>query len=109
DGVRPTGFWKHQAGVAVTGKGGAQVEASTLCNYLDLIALHFNSNAVNPVVVYTPPASGECDDKLLVASNLLNLKGSAATRDLARQQLLSLLLNLAPGRLGEVSGITQRR
>jgi carboxypeptidase family protein/flagellar hook capping protein FlgD len=106
DGVRPTGFWKHQAGVAVTGRGGAQVDASTLCGYLDLIALHFNSNAVNPVVVYIPPASGECDDKLLVASNLLNLKGSAAMRDLARQQLLSLLLNVASGRLGTMTAIS---
>jgi hypothetical protein len=91
------GFWKHQVGVATGGNGQAQVDAATLCSYLDLIAVHFNSNAVNPVVVYQPPSSGACADKLQVAKQLLNLAGSAAMIDRARQQLTALLLNVAAG------------
>ena len=105
--VRSVGFWKHQTGVAVSGKGsGAVVDGATLCGYLDLVAQHFNSNDVNPVVVYVPPVSGDCDDKLLVASTLLNLQGSVEMRDRARQQLLALLLNVASGRLGTMSVIS---
>lgn len=104
--VQSVNFWKHQVGVAAKGKGSAAEDAEALCGYLDLIASHFNSNEVNPVVVYMPPASGECDEKLTSAATLLNLNGSAAMRDKARQDLLALLLNVASGRLGTMSVIS---
>jgi len=93
------GYWKHQVGVATGGKGKAQVSPGALCGYLDLIDAHFNSNAINPVVVYEPPASGECLEKLTLVKSLLNLPGSAAMINKARQELLSLLLNVAAGHL----------
>ena len=105
--VRAVGFWKHQVGVATSGKGSAELDAAALCGYLDLVAAHFNSNDVNPVVVYQPPPSGDCDDKLFSAANLLNLQGSVAMRDRARQQLLALLLNVASGRIGTMSVVSQ--
>jgi hypothetical protein len=105
--VQAAGFWKHQVGVATTGQGHALVDATTLCSYLDLIAEHFNSNQVNPVVVYLPPASGDCGDKLASAATLLNLQGSAAMRDKAKQSLLALLLNVASGRLGTMSVVSK--
>ena len=46
-----------------------------------------------------PPASGECDDKLQVAKDLLNLKGQLTEEAKARQQLLSLLFNVAGNRI----------
>ena len=97
---RSMGFWKHQVGVATGGQGSAQIEAATLCGYLDLIETHFNSNAINQVAVYQPPASGNCPDKLEVAKVLLNLKGSAAMIDRAKQQLMALLLNVASQYIG---------
>jgi hypothetical protein len=72
-----------------------------LCSYLDLIAAHFNSNLLNPVVVYQPPSSGTCSAKLAVASQVLNLQGNVAMIARARQQLMSLLLNVAAGYLGQ--------
>jgi hypothetical protein len=65
-----------------------------------MIAAHFNSNAMNQVVVYQPPASGTCADKLEVAKALLNLKGNAGMTARARQQLVSLLFNVAAGHIG---------
>lgn len=97
---RTIGFWKHQLAVATGGRGSAQIDAAALCSYLDLIEGHFNSNAVNQAVVYTPPMSGTCDDKLVVAKSLLNLHGSVEMIDRARQQLLALLLNVASGKVG---------
>jgi hypothetical protein len=92
---RGIGFWKHQVGVATGGKGTAQIDAATLCGYLDLIEDHFNSNVINQVIVYDPPADATCDERLLVAKELLNLKGNVGMTARARQQLMSLLLNVA--------------
>ena len=96
---RTQGFWKHQVGVATGGPGAAQVDRTTLCSLLDLIENHFNSNAINQVIVYEPPASGTCSDKLLVAKELLNLRGSAGMTARAKQQLMALLLNVSAGYL----------
>jgi hypothetical protein len=104
---RSMGFWKHQVGVATGGQGNAQVDATTLCDYLDIIEAHFNTNAINQVVVYQPPASGECVDKLEVAKTLLNLKGSVAMVDRAKQQLTALLLNVAAQHLGLMHVISE--
>jgi hypothetical protein len=97
--ARTIGFWKHQVGVATGGKGRAQIDGDEICGYLDLIEVHFNSNAINEVVIYNPPASDVCADKLLVAKDLLNLKGNVGMTARARQQLTALLLNVASGRL----------
>lgn len=96
---RSSGFWKHQVGVATGGNGTAQIDAATLCSQLDMIEGHFNSNALNQVVVYDASASATCAEKLEIAKGLLNLAGSAAMIDRARQQLLSLLLNVAANKL----------
>jgi hypothetical protein len=103
---RPSGFWKHQVGLAVRGNGNPQFTGPVLCGFLDVIAEHFNGNAVNPVIVYDPPESGVCADKLQAAKVLLNLKGSAATIDKARQQLMSVLLNVAAGYLSQTASIS---
>jgi len=100
------GFWKHQVGVATGGNGHADISTATLCSYLDLIAAHFNNNLINQVIVYQPPASGQCADKLEVAKNLLNLQGSAAMIARARQQLLSLLLNVAANDISQTQVIS---
>ena len=103
---RTIGFWKHQLGVALGGKGTAQIGAATLCHYLDLIEGHFNSNIVNQVIIYVPPASGLCADKLQIAGNLLNLKGSASMTARAKQQLMALLLNVAAGFISQTAVIS---
>ena len=103
---RSIGFWKHQVGVATGGKGQGQIGATALCGYLDVIASHFNSNAINQVIVYEPPASGLCSDKLEVTKELLNLVGSAAMIDRARQQLMALLLNVAAGYISQAQVIS---
>jgi len=71
------------------------IDGSTLCSYLNTIEVHFNSNALNQVVVYDAPPLATCDAKLQLAKGLLNLGGSAASVDKAKQQLLALMLNVA--------------
>lgn len=103
---RTIGFWKHQLGVALGGKGKGQVDAATLCSYLDMIAGHFNSNEINQVIVYVPPLSGVCSDKLQVAKDLLNLKGNVSLTARAKQQLTALLLNVAAGYISQTEIIS---
>ncbi|MCD6249214.1 MAG: T9SS type A sorting domain-containing protein [candidate division Zixibacteria bacterium] len=104
---RGIGFWKHQVGVALGGKGNAYVYGATLCGYLDMIANHFNSNEINQVIVYDPPVSTDCTDKLLVAKGLLNLKGNVGLTARAKQQLTALLLNVAAGYISQVEVISE--
>jgi len=103
---RTIGFWKHQVGVATGGKGSAQIDAATLCGYLDLIEAHFNGNGINQVIIYQPPISGSCDDKLQAAKELLNLKGNVGMTARAKQQLMALLLNVASGKLSQTEIIS---
>ncbi len=103
---RTIGFWKHQVGVATGGNGQAQVDATALCAHLDLIAGHFNGNAINQVVVYEPPVSGLCEDKLQVTKQLLNLVGSVAMIDRAKQQLMALLFNVAAGYISQTQVVS---
>ena len=103
---RTIGFWKHQIGVATGGKGNAQIDGATLCDYLDLIEAHFNGNGINQVIVYAPPASDQCTDKLQAAKELLNLKGNVGMTARAKQQLMALLLNVASGKLSQTEIIS---
>ena len=97
------GFWKHQIGVNMSGVGNTQIDAAALCDYLDMIADRFNGNQINAVVVYIPPVSGLCADKLLVAKELLNLQGDVGMTARARQQLMVLLLNVAAGNISQTA------
>ena len=93
---RKMSYWKHQVAMALSkGKGQYEVDGPTLCSYLDLIQAHFNSNLLNPVVVYDPPASGQCTDKLAVVKDVLNLQGSTEMVAQARQELMALLFNVS--------------
>jgi carboxypeptidase family protein/flagellar hook capping protein FlgD len=95
-----SGFWKHQFGIANGGGGNAQVDQAALCSYLDMIKAHFNNNALNQVVIYNPPAGAVCLLKVRIASGLLDLSGSPAPIDKAKQQLLALMLNVAANYIG---------
>lgn len=94
---RGMGFWKHQVGVATGGHGNAQFDAGELCNLLELILQHFNGNALHPVTLYAASPEATCAEKLAVASEILNLRGSVLVRERARQQLMALLMNVVAG------------
>src|SRR5262249_12280372 len=52
------------------------------------------------------PASGQCADKLVVARNLLNLQGNVAMIFRAKQELMSLLLNVAANQISQTRVIS---
>ena len=96
---RPMSFWRHQVAAGVGEVNGAEIDGPTLCGYLDQIESHFNNHRLNQVVVYVPPESGECEDKLLVANYLFRLGWDQYWPDRTKQELMALLLNVASGKL----------
>ena len=99
-------YWKGQVGKLLKGQV-RDIDAATLCGYLDLIEGHFNNNVINQVVVYEPPVSGVCMDKLLVAGDLLNTRGDNMEVAQARQQLIALLLNVVSGKISQTAVISE--
>jgi hypothetical protein len=100
------GYWKHQVAVALGGNGQFQVDPTTLCRYLDMVESHFNNNALNQVIIYQPLAGATCEQKFETAKVILNLTGSVAMIDRARQQLMALLLNVASGYISQTAAIS---
>ncbi|MEW6411078.1 MAG: T9SS type A sorting domain-containing protein [Candidatus Zixiibacteriota bacterium] len=104
---RGIGYWKHEVAVALGGAGSAELTADQLCGYLDLIAGHFNSNEINQVVLYEPPITDDCIDKLTLASDLMNLKADVGVRTRAQQNLMALLFNVAAGNIFQQDVISE--
>jgi len=104
---RPMSYWKRQIVVALRGWGRSQIDGPTLCEYLDEIDAHFNNNTINQVVVYEPPESGECQDKLQVAKDIMSPGFFSGFRARAKQQLLALLFNVASGSLSQTEVISE--
>jgi hypothetical protein len=102
--ARKADFWKHDVECALSKCNSASspphLDGSQLCALLDLIVLHFNNNAVNSVALYELPQGAPCEDKLDAAGNLLGFNGSANVYDRAKQELMTLLLNVAAGYIG---------
>jgi hypothetical protein len=90
------GYWGRRVAWGVAGDPWYQ---PAMCTGLDRIENHFNSNAITPVVVYEPPASGGCEDKLLVAKDLLNLRGRQTMTARAKRHFMALLFNVAYSKL----------
>jgi YVTN family beta-propeller protein len=95
---RPMSYWKHQVGSAIREDQSGEIDAETLCYYLDAIDGHFN-HGINTVIIYDPPESDDCMDKLMVAKDLLNLWGAQGHLARAKQQALAVLFNVASGRV----------
>ncbi len=102
---RAIGYWKHQVNAHLTGKGNPQESLENMLAYLDAMVVHFNQNLVNPVIVYTP-LSANTHDKLLELKQLLTMNRHETHRDRAKQQLLSLLLNVVSAKISQTEIIS---
>jgi hypothetical protein len=102
---RGMGYWKHQVNAHLTGKGNPEVSLAALLGYIDLIVQHFNENIVNPVIVYVP-GSANSNDQLLQLQQLLTINKGGTHLDRAKQQLLSLLLNVVAAKIHQTHVIS---
>ncbi len=89
------GYWKHQAQVAVTGRGNPQVPADLLQEYLNLVYQLFDDEPNFPISgVSSVNGAPLTPQDMLNTFNLSN-GGSIGMKNKTKKQLLALLLNVA--------------
>jgi len=88
------GYWKHQATVAVTGQGNAQVPAAQLQGYYNTIFNLFNDPPYFPIAGVTTVNGGPLTPQAALAMFDLPNGGPAGMVNKAKKQLLGLLLNV---------------
>jgi hypothetical protein len=95
-------YWQHQVNTHMCGnRGGHPDESRTeMLGYIDLILTHFNENITNPVLIYVPD-SDDPSSELLKLRQLLMLNRCSSADDLAKRELLSLLLNVVSGKISQ--------
>lgn len=91
-GPHTIGYWKHQATVAVTGQGQAQVPADTLQAYLNLVYTLFNNTPYFPISGVTMYNNLPMTPQTML--NTFNLPNNIMMNK-AKKQLLALVLNIA--------------
>ncbi|MDH3217263.1 MAG: FG-GAP-like repeat-containing protein [Candidatus Krumholzibacteria bacterium] len=98
--ARSMGYWKHQANVYLKNKGSAQeLQDDMETNYPWEIFEHFHENSLNAIEVedVTYIDNGGSPEPLDLATihATLSVKGNAGMEAKAKQQYLTLLLNIA--------------
>jgi hypothetical protein len=89
------GYWKHQAQVAVTGRGNPQVPAALLQEYLNRVYQLFDDEPNFPISgVSSVNGSPLTPQDMINTFNLPN-GGSIGMKNKTKKQLLALLLNVA--------------
>jgi len=93
-------WWQHEVNFHRCHRGPHEVTVNELLGYIDLILTHFNENITNPVIIYVPD-SNDPADQLKRLDQLLNLNRCGSFTDLAKRELLALLLNVVSGKISQ--------
>jgi hypothetical protein len=109
---RSMGYWKHQANVYLSSRGSAQEsDAAMRTAYPELIFRHFYENALNSIdvseVTYRLQGGVPVPIDLQTIATTLAVGRGATMLDHAKQQYLSLLLNVASGKLQPGTVVSQ--
>ena len=107
DERRGVGFWKHQLYTYILGTGRARIPMGEFLEHLGNIDSHFNNNPVNPITLYTVDQPAEPMDSLMVASDLLSVRGHAPMSERAGKHLMALLLNVVSLRIHQQTAVSE--
>lgn len=103
---RGAGFWKHQINVYTSGHGNAEIPEYEFSEYLNTVGVHFSNNPVNPIALYSVEQPADHLDSLEEAASLLSIHGNVPMVYRARQQLMTLLLNIVSVKLHQHAEIS---
>jgi len=106
------GYWKHQANVYLDGRGNAlESEEDMTTNYPLALFEHFHENDLNVIaiegVTFVYSEGVAVPLSLETVRNTLTVNHGGTMIDRAKQHYLTLLLNIASGRLGPFSVICE--
>jgi hypothetical protein len=94
---RTIGYWSHQAKVAVTGRGNAQVPADELQDFLDEIYDEFDGATYFPIEGVSSVSGSALTPQDALDTFELSNGGTQGMVNKTKKQLLALLLNVVSG------------
>ena len=99
-------YWQHQVNTHLCSHRWWEADESQadMLSYIDLILMHFNENITNPVLIYVPDANDPASE-LAKLRQLLMLNRCSTADDLAKRELLALLLNVVSGKISQTTVI----
>jgi len=107
--ARSRAYWAHQLHKALQGRP-KDYSTEDFAQLAELIAQHFNGNAINPVDFYSVPQPASRNDSLDVLKDLLHMRNTGEwepmLRRLANSQLMALMLNVVSGRIGQTHEVS---
>jgi hypothetical protein len=104
---RGRGYWMHQANALLTGKGKAQETYADMCDYMELIRLHFNNHQLNPIGIFNIDLNDDCDTRLEALRVVISPRPKAEMADKAKSHLTALLLNMVSGKIAQWEVISE--
>ncbi len=115
---RSRGYWKHEISRLVKNleKGEdkpTDYAAEEIMELLAVVDAHFGQNAVNPILLYDASGASTQLDSLGVLQTLISAKEGEGETDTdkklrkARAELMTLLLNVAAGKLAQTASISE--
>lgn len=98
---RGRGYWMHQVNSLLTGHGNPSEAYDDMCNYMELIRIHFNEHGLNPVNVFNVELDSDCNQRLEALQAVISPRRQASMCDKAKAHLTALLLNMVSGKIAQ--------
>ncbi|MFH2035444.1 MAG: T9SS type A sorting domain-containing protein, partial [Candidatus Zixiibacteriota bacterium] len=103
------GYWLHQVKAIISGRGYLHESYEQMCNYLELIREHLNSNLDYQITGYLVDPDANCDERLQSLYDVLhpgpNHDSKYNSLKSAKAQFVVLLLNLVSGRISQCDDV----
>jgi len=104
---RGRGYWTHQVNAFLSGRGNAQESLDDMCDYTELIRVHFNEHQLNPIHIFSVDLESDCDERLEALRAVISPKPKSSMNDKAKTHLTTLLLNMVSGKIAQRAPISE--
>ena len=97
----------HQVNALLSGKGNPHETYEDMCDYMELIRIHFNEHGLNPINVFKVELTDDCDQRLEALRSTISPKSKPTMNEKARAHLTALLLNMVSGKIAQWTEISE--
>jgi len=104
---RGRGYWTHQVNALLSSRGTAHESLHDMCDYMELIRIHFNEHQLNPVHIFSIDLGSDCEERLEALRAVISPKPKSSMNDKAKAHLTTLLLNMVSGKIAQWAYISE--
>ncbi|UCG61206.1 MAG: VCBS repeat-containing protein [Candidatus Zixiibacteriota bacterium] len=104
--LRGLGYWVHQVNSLLKGKD-THESWDDMCQYMELIRIHFNLHGLNPVSVFEVDLESDCQQRLEALRATISPTVPSTMNERARAHLTVLLLNMVSAKIGQWAVISE--